>query len=106
MKSDIREITETMNRDIDQTLTDINLIPPTYTGPLQSNLRKFISNEIAALFTEHTGFANMNELNTKLTQINSLERDLRIKKENFNQLELQYKKRCRKDRHSFPFYLH
>ena len=45
----------------------------------------------------------MNKINAKLNQINSIERDLRVKKESSNQLELQYKKGIEKMDNHFHF---
>ena len=75
-----------------------------YNKLLQTSLRQFISNKIAALFTEHTGFTTITEINEKLNQINSLERSLRIKKENLNQAEIQYKKGIDKMENRFHFF--
>ena len=102
MKSDIKKITDTMTRDIDQTLDELNY-KKSYTEPLQSSLRQFISNEIAARFTEHTGFKDTTDVKETLDQINSLERDLRVKKETLNQAEIQYKKGVEKMDNRFRF---
>ena len=103
MKSEIRNITDTMNDDINKVMADLQDSPQSFTRPLQSTIREFITNEIANSFTNLTGFKTASDITTKLDQVTVLERDLRIRKENFNQVEIQYKKSIEKMESRFHF---
>ena len=46
MKSEIRDITDTMDNDINQVLADLQDSPQSISRPLQSDLRKLIANKI------------------------------------------------------------
>ena len=103
MKSEIRNITDTMNDDINKVMADLQDSPQSFTRPLQATIREFITNEIANSFTNLTGFKTASDITTKLDQVTVLERDLRIRKENFNQVEIQYKKSIEKMESRFHF---
>ena len=103
MKSEILDTTNTMDNDINKVLADLQDSPQSISRPLQSDLRKLITNEIANSFHSHTGFKTINEINAKLDQISILERDLRICKETLNQTEIQYKKAIEKMEGRFHF---
>ena len=81
LKSDIWSLTNAMNNDIEQALTDLQNSPqPTFTQPLQSDLKYYIDNAIATAFTTNEGSTTMAEISTKLEQIKTLEKEMRIKK--------------------------
>ena len=92
MKSDIREITNTMDNNINQALTDLQNSLQSYTDPIHSKLQQFILDAIENSFNKHTGFSTIKDIDTKPDQITALESDLRIQKEHIHQTEIQYKK--------------
>ena len=104
LKSDLRSLTNAMNNDIEQALTDLQNSPrPTFTQPLQSDLRHYIDNAIATAFTTNEGSTTMAEISSKLEQIKNLEKEMRTKKEVLNQAEIQYKKASEKMDGRFHF---